>query len=216
MTRKRATALLLAIALACGGSSTAPATLRVPLEDSPQRGPSDAWVTIVEFGDFQCPYCRAEAPVLARIEDAYGPDVRLVFKHFPLTSLHDRALPAALAAQCAADQGKFWEMHDLLFATALLDDASLLADAGQIAGVDVAAWQSCIAGDAARARVLADLNLGISLGVDATPTLVVNGTTEVGALGDAELSALVERARASAQASGIPRASYYDESVLGR
>ncbi len=102
-----------ALCLACGGSAPAPtaARVRVPVGDSPQRGPGDAWVTIVEFADFECPYCRVEEPVLQAITAAYGSDVRVVFKHFPL-GFHPDAWPAAIAAECARAQGRFWEMHD--------------------------------------------------------------------------------------------------------
>src|SRR6266545_4761555 len=136
-------AVLLAALFACGQSST-PSTpsqlLKVPVADSPQRGPSDAWVTVVEFADFECPFCRSEEAVVADIESIYGRDLRLVFKHFPLTSIHPHAQAAAIAASCAGDQEKFWEMHDLLFKGAI-DDAALLSDAGRV-GLDVTAWQA--------------------------------------------------------------------------
>ena len=94
--------------------------MRVPIGDSPQRGPADAWVTIVEFADFQCPFCAREAPVLEDALAPYGADVRLVFKHFPLASIHPYAQHAALAAECAGEQGMFWQMHDLLLAAGTL------------------------------------------------------------------------------------------------
>jgi protein-disulfide isomerase len=209
------TAAFLVVALtACGASTSAPSPLKVPVGDSPQRGPSDAWVTVVEFADFECPFCRSEQPALADVEASYGADVRLVFKYFPLTSIHPLAQAAAVAAECAGQQGKFWEMHDLLF-TRALDQATLLADADQITGLDVTAWQACIAGPAAASRVAADVTLGTRLGVQGTPTLVVNGAPILGAVSEGELRAIVERAREAAVASGIPRADYYEKAVLG-
>lgn len=213
--RLLAVVLFAVVVASCTGSSPGPQrTLKVPVGDSPQRGPADAWVTIVEFADFECPYCRAEEPVLADIESTFGADVRLVFKSFPLTGIHPDAMASAIAAQCAADQGRFWELHDLLFRTAL-DDATLVADAEQVAGLDVAAWQACRGGSTAAARVAADVDLASELGVDGTPTLVVNGVTLIGAIPESELRAAVEQARASAEASGIAKADYYDKAVLG-
>ena len=86
----------------------------VPVGDSPVRGATTSWVTVVEFGDFECPYCGAEEPVLKQLLQDH-PEVRLVFKNFPLTSIHPHAQPAAIAAECALDQGKFWEMHDAIY-----------------------------------------------------------------------------------------------------
>ncbi len=211
----RVPALLAVTLLACGQSTgSGSALLKVPVGDSPQRGPSDAWVTMVEFADFECPYCRVEQPVLADLEAAYGADLRLVFKHFPATGLHLHAQAAAVAARCAGDQGKFWELHDLLFTTAL-DDATLLADAQRVPGLDVAAWQACLATPAAAARVAADVALGTSLGIGGTPTFVINGQEVVGAVPESNLRLVIDRARDTAVASGIPRAEYYDRAVLG-
>ncbi|HTP28635.1 MAG TPA: thioredoxin domain-containing protein, partial [Anaeromyxobacteraceae bacterium] len=151
----------LAVALvACG--SQPQSRLKVPVGDSPQRGSSDAWVTVVEFADFECPFCRNEEPILIDTESLYGADLRLIFKYFPLTSIHPRAQAAAVAAECAGEQGKFWDMHDLLFTTAL-DDATLLADARQVPGLDVPAWQVCIGTSASASRVAADVALATSL-----------------------------------------------------
>ena len=213
-TKAFITSALLLVLVGCGKSSSSP-IFKVPVGDSPQRGPADAWVTIVEFADFECPFCRAEQPILADIEAAYAGDVRVVFKHFPLTAIHPHAQAAALAAQCASDQGKFWEMHDLLFTTAL-DDATLVADAEQIPGLDVAGWQACTSSMAAASRVSTDVALGTELGIDGTPTFVVNGTPVVGAVPENDLRTVIDHARAAATASGIPRADYYDKAVLGR
>lgn len=215
--------VLAGLLLACGSSASrrSEPLLRVPVDGSPQRGPADAWVTLVEFADFQCPYCRDEEPIVADLATAYGADLRLVFKYLPL-SFHDRARPAALAAACADEQGKFWEMHDLLFQGAL-DDASILADAGQIAGLDVAAWQACLAAAEASASapaaaaVDADVDLAMNhLGIRGTPTFVVNGVEVVGAVPEQELRDAIDAARARAVASGIPRAEYYRRAVLGQ
>jgi protein-disulfide isomerase len=184
------------------------------VDGSPQRGPADAWVTVVEFADFQCSYCRVEEPVVAGLLAIYPDDLRLVFKHFPLTSIHDHAQAAAVAAECAGEQDRFWQMHDLLFTTAL-DSAALLADAGQVSGLDVIAWQACLASQRPLAVISQDLALASSLDLPGTPTFVVNGWPAFGALPESDLRAIVDRARTEATASGIPRAEYYQRAVLG-
>jgi len=88
----------------------------LPVLDSPVRGPGDAWVTVVEFGDFECPYCGEEEPVVEELLAEGGSQVRLVWKNFPLAAIHPHAEDAAVAAECALDQGKFWEMHDAIYA----------------------------------------------------------------------------------------------------
>jgi protein-disulfide isomerase len=222
----RTTATLLALTgllASCGGgeSSSTAATMRVPLGDSPQRGPSDAWVTLVEFADFQCPYCGMAEPTVARILALYPADVRLVFKHLPLPQ-HADARDAANAAECArvqgaAPDGHFWEMHDLLFENqGALDAASLAGYAGRIAGLDPVAWQACLDERRLDARVQADADLGVRVGVRGTPTFAVNGEPLVGAVPLDAFREKVEAARARAEASGIPRAQYYERAVLGQ
>ena len=217
----RAPLALVLLLVACSGDPpTSAALMRLPLGDSPQRGPRDAWVTIVEFSDFQCPYCGMAEPTIEQVLALYPTDVRLVYKHFPLRQ-HADARPAANAAECArvqgpAPDGYFWELHDLLFANqGALDAASLAGHAGQVAGLDPVAWQACFDARQFDARVQADLDLGASVGVSGTPTFAINGKPLVGALPLATFTAAVEAARATAIASGIPRAQYYDRAVLG-
>jgi protein-disulfide isomerase len=202
----------LAALLACGQPGPPARQLKVPVADSPQRGPSDAWVTVVEFADFECVFCRGEEPVLAEIEATYGRDLRLVFKNFPL---HPHAQAAAVAACCAGDQGKFWEMHDLLFGAAL-DEAALVAAAKQVPGLVLDAWQACIVTPDPVNRIAADVALATELEIGGTPTFVVNGVEVVGAVPESDLRATIDHARDVALASGIPRADYYDKAVLGK
>lgn len=196
--------------------AAAPAAMPVPLGDSPERGPSDAWVTIVEFSDFQCPACGAAAPTIVQLLSRYPADLRLVYKHFPLTMIHPNARPAAIAAECAREQGRFWEMHDRLFANqrALTSD-DLKAYASAI-GLDIAKWESCLSNPGPAARVDADEALGEKLGVRATPTFVINGKPLEGAAPLATFEQRVESARAEAEASGIARGEYYQRAVLGQ
>ncbi|MBE7700824.1 thioredoxin domain-containing protein [Oerskovia sp. Sa1BUA8] len=137
-------------------------------------GDPAAPVTIVEFGDLECPYCHDAAPVLRAVVEESGGTVRLVFRHFPLFEVHPYALTAALAAEAAGAQGRFWEMHDLLFAHQdRLDDVGL-AHWAQTLGLDGAS----VVGEAAQEHgdaVERDYLAGTALGVRGTPTLFVDG-----------------------------------------
>jgi protein-disulfide isomerase len=138
------------------------------------RGPADAPVTIVEFGDYQCPYCGRLHPVLKRLVEESNGLVRLVFRNFPLFQLHPYALTAALAVEAAAPSGKFWAMHDLVFANQKrLADADLRGYAESL-GIPGDAVVGARAQDF-KARVKHDYHDGIDLGVQGTPTLFVNG-----------------------------------------
>jgi protein-disulfide isomerase len=170
-------------------------------------------VTVVEFADFQCPYCRNVQPALQQVLAAYPDDVRLVFRHYPLP-FHERARPAARAAACAFAQGRFWEMAARVWASTL-DDVALAADAADAGVEDLEAWTACLGAPATEAAIDADVALGDSAGVPGTPTFFVNGEALVGAAPYATFRDAVEAAKARAMASGIPRADYYRKAVLG-
>jgi protein-disulfide isomerase len=137
-------------------------------------GNPDAPVTVLEYGDFECPYCAAAAPVLRQLVEESQGRVRLVFRHFPLADNHPHALTAALAAEAAGAQGAFWPMHDLLFARQdRLSDVALRAYAEEL-GLDGAQ----VVGEAAQrfsAKVAADFEQGLADEVAGTPTVVVDG-----------------------------------------
>jgi protein-disulfide isomerase len=221
--RRRLSPSLLALAAvlaACGGgagSDPLPSRVAVEVAGRPQRGPADAWVTLVEFSDFECPFCQKVEPTLAQLSVEYGSDLRLVYRHLPLVGIHARARPAAIAAECAFAQGEpaFWAYHDLLFGSGALDDAALAAQAAD-AGLDVAAWAGCAAGADAGAAVDADAAAARAAGVNGTPTFFVNGVPLVGARPIGEFRTAIDRALAEARASGLTRAEYYDRAVLGR
>ncbi len=145
------------------------------------RGKVDAPITLVEFSDFECPYCRRAQQSLKAVEKAYGDKVRFVFRHYPLP-FHEKAPKASEAAQCAADQGKFWPFHDALFA----DGASLeLADLKKLAGslgLNQATFDGCLDGGRQAERVAKDSAEGKQLGITGTPTFFVNGIRLVGAV----------------------------------
>ncbi len=131
-------------------------------------------IEIVEFSDFQCPFCKRVGPTIKRIEDEYGDDVRVVFKHMPL-SIHPAAKGAHAAAEAAHKQGKFWEMHDLIFEDQRgLSDAKYLAYATQI-GLDIDQFQKDAKSSAVLSRVEADTAEAAKLGVTGTPAFFING-----------------------------------------
>lgn len=141
---------------------------------SPARGAADATIELVEFSDFQCPFCARVNPTLKRIEQVYGKDVRIVFKHLPL-SIHPKAPDAHAAAEAAHRQGKFWAMHDLIFANQrAMSRENYLAYAEQI-GLDVERFERDMASSEIRDKLAADSGQAASLGVTGTPAFFVNG-----------------------------------------
>lgn len=197
--------VLVAAVWACGEDAPLPepsghADLEVG--DAPLRGPPDAPVLLVEFLDFECPYCRAAAPVIRDLLAEFPKELRVAFRHFPASpSMHPNALPAALAAECARRQGRFWEMADRLMASAL-DDETLRRHAREIGDLDLDAWDRCRDSEDARARVQGDLDLGRSHGVDVTPTFVVNGAVYRGYLSLPVFRRIVEEALSQVRADG--------------
>jgi protein-disulfide isomerase len=160
--------------------------------DGPSRGPAQARVTVIEFADFQCPYCRRMEPVLRQMLAKYPRDVRLVYRQMPLTDLHPDALHAAEASLCAAAQGKFWEMHDALFTDPpALDVAGLKATAARV-GLESGQFDLCLASGTTEARVKQDVDDALAHGVDGTPGLFINGRFFSGTMPFERLSALID------------------------
>ncbi|MGD8376064.1 MAG: thioredoxin domain-containing protein [Acidobacteriota bacterium] len=150
------------------------AAFEIDTGDSPARGAATAPVTIVEFADFQCPLSARAVPTLRQVLAAYPDQVRLVFKHFPL-AIHPAARRAAIAAEAAREQGKFWEMYDLLFQNpASLERADLVAHAASL-GLDVARFEKDLDSAELAARVDRDAAEAMRVGATATPTFFVNG-----------------------------------------
>jgi protein-disulfide isomerase len=169
--------------------------------DGPAKGPATAPVTIVEFSDFECPFCARVVPTLDQVKEKYGDQVRLVFRQFPL-DMHPNAAKAAEAALCAQDQGKFWEMHDAMFADQKkLAVADLKATAGTL-GLDAAAFGSCLDSGKHAAQVKADLKAGTLAGVSGTPALFVNGRFLNGAVPYETIAEVIDEELARAARSG--------------
>ena len=159
-----------------------PYRVAVDVEGEPVRGPAEAPVTIVEFSDFECPYCSRVVPTLDRIQESYGDRVRLVFKQFPLRNIHPNAQKAAEASLCAQDQGRFWELHDAMFADQRnLGVPALKAKAGEL-GLDAAAFAECLDSDRYAEAVQEDLEQGSEAGVSGTPAMFINGRFVSGAV----------------------------------
>jgi len=161
----------------------APQVIRydIPDEGYPSIGPEDAPITIVEFSDFQCPYCKQwHQTVYAPLFAAYPDQIRLVYRHLPLTSIHPEAQPAAEAAMCANEQSAFWEFHDKLFGGELLG-AGVYSQYAATLGLDVEAFESCMSNRTYAQAVQADSDFALNLGVNSTPTFFVNGLAIVGA-----------------------------------
>jgi len=144
-------------------------------------GPGQAPVTIVEFSDYHCPFCRRAEETLAKILSRYGDKVKLVFKDFPIDQLHPQARKVHEAARCAADQSKFWEYHRLLFAGTPQATPDQLKASAERAGLDLSAFDECFSQGKHQAAVQQEIDEGWSLGVDATPTFFINGRPVSGA-----------------------------------
>jgi protein-disulfide isomerase len=157
----------------------------------PARGPEDAPVTIIEFSDYQCPYCRRVEPVVEQLLERYPEQVRLVYRHFPLESIHPEARAAAEAAVCAEEQGRFWELHEQLFTNEDMSAEALQGYAEQV-GLDMDAFQACLEAPETKRRIETDLAAGREVGVTGTPAFFVNGIPLRGARPLADFVAVVE------------------------
>lgn len=163
--------------------------------DGPAKGPKTAKVTIVEFSDFQCPYCSRGKKVMEEVVAKYGDKVRLVFRDFPL-DFHDKAQKAAEAGQCANDQGKFWAMHDWMFDNQQSLDIPALKGAAKTMGMDSTAFDSCLDSGKHAALIKKNTKDGQEAGVRGTPAFFVNGVFLSGALPFEKFKTEIDRALA--------------------
>jgi protein-disulfide isomerase len=171
------------------------------------KGNPEAPVTIVEFADFQCPFCKKSEATLKELLKKYGGRVKLAYRDFPLSQIHDTAEMAAEASHCALEQGKFWEMHDAMFAdTAKLDKTSLVKSAAEM-GMDQSAFDSCLKSGKYVSAVQQDIEAGSQAGVNATPAFFINGESLNGARSEAEFVEIIDRQLAAATARNAVRAA---------
>ena len=153
----------------------------VASEGFPSIGPEDAPITIIEFSDYQCPYCkRWHDQVYQPLLNAYPGKIKLVYRHLPLTSIHPDAFPAAEAAMCAGDQNAYWPYHDKLFSGNSLG-SDLYVQYAQELGLDMTAFESCLTEHKFQDAIQADMDFALNLGATSTPTFFVNGLAVVGA-----------------------------------
>jgi protein-disulfide isomerase len=148
--------------------------------DDPARGPANAPITIVEFSDFECPYCAQVKPTIAQLNDAYPGQIRQVFKHLPLP-MHAHARLAAEASLCAGDQGRFWELHDWMFANQQRLDRDAIVGAGVALDLDAERFTSCVDQRTYASAVARDIAAAQALGINGTPAFVINGRVLSGA-----------------------------------
>ncbi len=162
------------------------------LDHDPVRGPDTAPVTIVQFAEYQCYYCNKVLPTLQQLTEAYPTQVRMVFKDYPLSG-HGRAMPAAVAAHCAGEQEKYWEMYEVLLANQqALEDDDLQSYASQV-GVELEPWSTCMESGTPAAGIEADMALAQQIGVQATPTFYVNGIVVAGAQPYSRFADIIDR-----------------------
>lgn len=169
-------------------------------------GAAEAAVTLVEYGDYQCPHCQAAHPVVAALLRRFGDDLRLAYRHFPLTAIHPMAQPAAETAEFAGSQGRFWDMHDALFANSDRLSAPTLFLLADRLGLDSGALREALADGSFSAKVDKDLVGGMRSGVQGTPTFFINGQWHHGGYDPVSLGGAIGAAlREAADLAGAAR-----------
>jgi protein-disulfide isomerase len=158
-----------------------PPIVDVSAEDAPIKGPANAPITIVEFSDFQCSYCKRVVNVLDQVLERYPGTVKLAFRDFPIATIHPQAEKAAEAAHCAGEQGKFWEFHDLLFEKQDAIPTTNFAEHAKTLGLEVPTFQTCLDGRKYQAKVERNYAAGVKAGVSGTPAFFINGRLLSGA-----------------------------------
>jgi protein-disulfide isomerase len=167
--------------------------VRADVDDptAPAKGPANAPVTIVEFSDFQCPYCTRVNPAIAQTLQVYGDQVRVVFRQFPL-NIHPQAQKAAEGSLCANDQGKFWELHDAMFADQRNLSVDQIKAKAAAVGLEAESFATCLDSGKYAPKVAADMAAGSAAGVSGTPALFVNGRFLNGAVPFEQIAKLVD------------------------
>ena len=161
------------------------------------QGPADAAVTLVEYGDYECPYCGAAFPIIKEVQSRMGERLRFVFRNFPIATSHPHAEQAAEAAEAAATQGSFWQMHDLLYENQRRLRDPDLRDYAERLALDVERFDKELADHVHAARVREDFMSGVRSGVNGTPTFYINGTRHDDSYDVETMVAALERAAAS-------------------
>lgn len=190
-------------------------TYKVPVNGAFTKGPDTAKVTIIEWSDFQCPFCKRVNPTIDQVVKDYGNDVRVAFKHNPLP-MHNRAMPAALAAEAAGLQGKFWEMHDRLFENPRdLTDEKFEEWAKEL-GLDVEKFKKDMNDPAVKKKILDQQSQGSTLGARGTPAFFINGRFLSGAQPVDAFKQVIDEEMKKAEkliASGTPPEKVYEKTI---
>jgi protein-disulfide isomerase len=173
------------------GDSGAKADIKITKDDH-IRGNKNAKITIVEYSDIQCPFCSRFHETMLQVMKNYPDKVRWVFRHFPLESIHPYARKAAEAAECAGEQGKFWEYTDKLYANQSSLSTEYLSTAAQEVGLNTGKFDSCLSSGKMAARVSSDLQQGQNLGVKGTPGSFINGKSVPGAVPYSTLEGMIK------------------------
>jgi len=172
-----------------------PPTVDIEIKDTDQyKGSKDAKVTIVEFSDIQCPFCSRHHNTMNQVVATYPNDVKWVFKHFPLDSIHPYARKSAEASECAGEQGKFWEYLDDLFLNQSKLNSEYLSEAAGTLGLDKAKFDTCLSSGKFKDKVNDDYQQGLKAGVRGTPGNIINGQVVSGAVPFESIKATIEAA----------------------
>ncbi len=182
-----------------------PPTAEVALYDAPVRGQSSAPVLLIEFADYQCPYCQAMEPTLQKLQAQYGNKLKFSYKSFPLPN-HPYAEKAAEAARCAGLQGKYWQYHDALYKSRKLEVPDLKEQAKSL-DLNSNEFNQCLDSGAQAAAVAKDLNEGVTLGITGTPSFFVNGHFVSGAVGPDVLGDLIDKQLIVSTGDHLPKAA---------
>jgi protein-disulfide isomerase len=165
----------------------------IPTEGFPSFGPGDAPITVVEFSDFQCPFCRRfHEQTYQALLDAYPGQIRFVYRNLPLTSIHPEAMSAAVASLCANDQGLYWEYHDKLFSSDALGTEVYVQYATDL-GMDTEEFTACLDSGKHNEFIQKDMDFALNLGIRSTPTFFINGLALVGAQPLANFQQLIDK-----------------------
>jgi protein-disulfide isomerase len=158
----------------------------------PSRGPANAPVTIVEFSDFECPFCKGLYPTMKLVENNYADKVRVVYRQFPLTTIHPNAQKAAEASLCANDQQRFWEFHDVMFEDQTNLSVAALKEKAVKLNLDAATFEACLDSGRHAESVRKDVAEGVRLGITGTPTSFINGRYLNGAVPYSDFVRIIE------------------------
>ena len=180
-----------------GVTNTATTTSRKDIEQGafPALGAlaTTAKLTIVEFGDFECPFSKESASVVRSLLAKYGDRVRFEYRHLPLTDIHPNAFASAVASECANEQGKFWQFYDKLYANqTALKTADLLRYSTE-SGLDTTQFRACLLGNRYDTKVSADASFARSIGLEGTPTFFFNGQMVEGAIPEQQFDAIIQK-----------------------